>query len=191
MSNLKEYIKKYPATSSLLAIMILYYIFLTLKGGSTDTLTLLTYGAFYPPIILEYNEYYRFITSIFMHIGITHIFFNAYALYNIGPSIERLMGTKKYIAFFLLTGVFGNLATFFFSFDSLSAGASGSIFGLLGAFLYLTRKYKENLPANVKHDILSTVVINLLITILVPNISITAHLGGVISGFLLSFLFLK
>lgn len=191
MEKIKNHFKNYPVTSAFIAIMIAYYIFLTIMGGSTNTLTLLVYGAFYPPLIAEYHEYYRFITSIFIHIGITHIFFNSYALYSLGPVIEKFMGKKKYFAFFLLTGISGNIVTYFFNYDSLSAGASGSIFGLLGAFLYLSIQFKEIIPESVKKNIVYNIVINLILTFSIPSISVSAHLGGLISGFLLSFIFLK
>lgn len=178
-------------TFALLAIMIVYFIFLTLNGGSTNTETLIKYGAFVPPYIVFFNQYYRFITSIFMHIGLMHLFFNGYALYIFGPQIERLMGAKKYLLFFLLAGLGGNIATFFFQFESVSAGASGSLFGLFGAFLYLVYRHKDMVTPEGRKSILSLLGVNLLLTIAVPSISITAHLGGLIIGYLLSYIFIK
>ncbi len=186
-----NFYKKSKVTAVLLSIMIVYFIFLSLNGGSTNPQTLLKYGAFYPPFILGFGQYYRFITSIFMHIGITHIFFNGYALYIFGPEIEKLMGGKKYLGFFLLAGLGGNLATFFFSFKTLSAGASGSLFGLFGAFLYLIHRHRNMVTPEGRKSILSLLGINLLLTILVPSISVTAHLGGLIIGYLLSYIFIK
>ncbi|HLR20741.1 MAG TPA: rhomboid family intramembrane serine protease, partial [Tissierellaceae bacterium] len=174
-----------------LTIMIGYYIFMTLNGGTTNIESLLKYGAFFPPFIVEYNEYYRFITSIFIHIGISHIFFNSYSLYIFGPQIERLLGGRKYLLFFLLTGIGGNILTFIFNFESISAGASGSLFGLFGAFLYLVHRHPQMITRAGRKNILSLLGINLVLTILVPSISITAHLGGLIIGYLLSYIFIK
>lgn len=191
IESIKEYIKKSPVNASLLAIIIIYFIILTLGGGSTDIETLIKFGALYPPFVAEFNEYYRLVTSVFIHIGITHLLFNGYALYVFGTQIERLMGHRKYLGFFLLTGIGGNLATYFFNFVSVSAGASGSLFGLLGAFFYLIIHHKDMVTKEGKKNILTLLGINLLITIAVPNISVTAHFGGFIMGYLLSFIFIK
>lgn len=191
MDRLIFFYKRSKTTFILLSIMIIYFIFLTLNGGSTNVETLLQYGAFFPPVILYYNEFYRFITSIFIHIGPAHMFFNGYALYIFGPQIERLMGGKKYLLFFLLSGIGGNLASFFFHFESISAGASGSLFGLFGAFLYLIHRHKNMVTASGRKSILSLLGINLALTFIVPSISITAHLGGLIIGYLLSYIFIR
>lgn len=191
IERLIGFYKRSKVTFILLIIMIAYFIFMTLNGGTTNGGVLLRYGAFYPPFILVYHEYYRFITSIFIHIGITHILFNGYALYVFGPQIEGLMGAKKYLFFFLLTGIGGNLATFLFNFSSISAGASGSLFGLFGAFLYLVHRHRDMVTPQGRKSIFSLLGINLVLTVLVPSISITAHLGGLIIGYLLSYIFIK
>ena len=189
--RLINFYRKSKVTFALLAIMIVYFIFVTINGGSTNGEVLVRYGALYPPFILEYNQWYRLVTSIFMHIGVMHIVFNGYALYAFGPQIERLMGAKKYLLFFLLTGIGGNLATFFFNFVSISAGASGSLFGLFGAFLYLVHRHKDMVTPEGRKSILSLLGINLALTLLVPSISITAHLGGLVIGYLPSYIFIK
>src|SRR5699024_1816022 len=191
MKKLINLYQRSKVTFIFLTIMIGYYIFMTLNGGTTNIESLLKYGAFFPPFIVEYNEYYRFITSIFIHIGISHIFFNSYSLYIFGPQIERLLGGTKYLLFFLLTGIGGNILTFIFNFESISAGASGSLFGLFGAFLYLVHRHPQMITRAGRKNILSLLGINLVLTILVPSISITAHLGGLIIGYLLSYIFIK
>ena len=191
MEKLKTFYKKSKVTFVLLMVMIIYFIFISLNGGTTNTKALIRYGAMFPPYIVGYGEYYRFVTSIFIHIGITHILFNGYALYAFGPQIEWLMGPKKYLLFFLLTGIGGNLTTFFFNFDSVSAGASGSLFGLLGVFLYLIHRHPYMITPEGKKSLLSLLGINLLLTVAVPSISVTAHLGGLVMGYLLSYLFIK
>ncbi len=191
IEKLKKLYEKSKVTFTLLAIMIVYFIFMSLNGGTTNIQTLIKYGAMVPPFVSEYNEYYRFVTSIFIHIGITHILFNGYALYVFGPQIEGLMGPKKYLLFFILTGIGGNIATYIFNYQSVSAGASGSLFGLFGAFLYLVVRHPNIVTPQGKKSILQLLGINLLLTFAVPSISITAHLGGLIIGFLLSFIFIK
>lgn len=191
IDSIKQYYKNNPVTFTLLVIVIAYFVVMTLGGGTTDSETLVKFGALFPPFIAEYNEYYRFVTSIFIHIGTMHLFFNSYALYAFGTQIERVMGAKKYIMFFLLSGIGGNVATYLFNFNSISAGASGSLFGILGAFLYLIQRHKNMITPEGRKSILSMIGINLGITLLVPNISVTAHFGGLIIGYLLSYIFIK
>lgn len=189
IEKIKNFYTKSKVTAILLIIMILYFILMTLSGGTTNTAILLRYGAMFRPYVTAYNEYYRFITSIFIHIGFTHMLFNGYALYVFGSQIEWLMGSAKYLLFFLLTGIGGNIVTFLFSPDTVSAGASGSLFGLLGVFLYLIHRRPHMMTPQGRKSILQLLGINLLITVAVPNISISAHLGGLVFGYLLSYLF--
>lgn len=189
--RLTFFYRRSKVTFIFLTIMVVYFIFITLNGGTTNVETLVRYGAFYPPFVVMYREYYRFITSIFIHIGAAHIFFNGYALYIFGPQIERLIGPKKFLLFFLLTGAGGNLATFLFNFTSVSAGASGSLFGIFGAFLYLVRRHSHLVAPGGKRQIFSLLIVNLVLTFLVPSISTTAHLGGLAMGYLLSYVFIR
>jgi len=189
--RLTRLIKESPVTFTFLLIMVLYFILITLNGGTGDIETLVRFGAFYPPFIFKYNQYYRFITSIFIHIGAMHLFFNGYALYIFGTQIEGLLGKKKFLLFFLLTGLTGNLATYIFDPISVSAGASGSLFGLFGAFVYLIHRHKEMISPEGRKSILKLLGVNLLITVVVPNISMTAHLGGLVAGYVLSYVFIK
>lgn len=189
--NLKRFYKSSPITTMFLVIMVGYFMLISLNGGTNDVETLVRFGALFPPFISMYGEYYRLITSIFIHIGIMHLIFNGYALYIFGPQIEGLMGSKKYLIFFLLSGLGGNLATYFFSFDTVSAGASGSLFGVFGVFLYLIQHHKNMITPEGRKSIISLLLVNLVFTVMIPNISITAHLGGFIIGYLISYVLIK
>ncbi len=190
-NRISNYYKTNPVTMILLVIIIVYFLVISLNGGTTDTQTLVKFGALFPPFITKYNQYYRFLTAIFIHIGLAHLFFNAYALYIFGTQIEKVMGHAKYILFFLITGIGGNIITYFFNYNSISAGASGSLFGILGAFLYLIRVHPNMINPEGRKSIISILVLNLVLTLLVPNISITAHFGGLIIGYLISYIFIK
>lgn len=191
LDRIKTYIKKAPVNASLLAIMIIYFILMTLNGGTTNIETLLRFGAMFGPLVKEAGQYYRLITSILIHIGIMHMFFNGYALYIFGTQIEKVMGHKKYILFFLLTGLSGNILTYALNYMSVSAGASGSLFGMFGAFVYLIRHYPNMVTPEGKKSIIQLLVVNIALTLIVPNISATAHFGGLIAGYLLSYIFIK
>lgn len=183
--------KKSPVTYSFIGIIITYFIIMTLNGGTTNPENLVRFGALYPPFVLAYNEYYRLVTSIFIHIGLMHLLFNGYALYIFGTQIEKVMGSFKYLQFFLLAGIGGNVVTFLFSFNTISAGASGSLFGILGAFVYLIRHHANMITQQGKRTIYQIIGINIIITFISPSISITAHLGGLVIGYLLSYIFIK
>lgn len=191
MDRLINEAKRYPVTAALLSIMVVYFIIISLNGGTNNVQTLIRFGALFPSLIKDGHQYYRLFTAIFIHIGIMHLFFNGYALYLFGTQLEGLMGHGKFLGFFLLTGLGGNLATYFFTYNTVSAGASGSLFGLFGAFLYLIQRHREMISPSGRKSILVLLGMNLVLTLLVPSISVTAHFGGFIIGYLLSYLFIK
>lgn len=178
--------KKLPiVTYILIAINILMFIGMYVFGkGSTDNLTLLNFGANYPDFI-KLGEYYRLITSAFLHIGVLHLLVNMYSLYIIGSQLEGFLGRVKYLIVYLGSAIFGNLMSMLF-FDGISAGASGAIFGLLGALLYFGYHYRVYLGTVVKSQIIPLIVVNLLIGFSMSGINNAAHIGGLVGGILLS-----
>jgi membrane associated rhomboid family serine protease len=119
------------ATWILLGIIVIVFIIETLIGGSTETDVLIRLGAKVTPLVAA-GEYWRLLTAMFLHIGIVHVLFNGYALVAIGTELERILGWRRFLAIYLLSGLFGGLASYAFI-ASLSAGASGAIFGIIGA----------------------------------------------------------
>lgn len=188
--KLKKEFKKTPVTFIFLIIMVIYFIIISLNGGTTNGQVLVQHGALFPPFVIVYKQYYRLVTSVFIHIGIMHLLFNGYALYIFGRQMERVMGHVKYLMFFLLVGIGANIVTLFLNVESISAGASGSLFGILGAFVYLIQHHRNIITPQGRKGIFKLLGINLIITLLVPNISITAHFGGFIIGYLLSYVFI-
>ena len=178
--------KKLPIiTYILIAINVLVFIGMYLFGkGSTDTRTLLQFGANYPAFI-KLGDYYRLITSAFLHIGVLHLLFNMYALYIIGSQLEGFLGKIKFLIVYLGSAILGDLMSMLF-FDGISAGASGAIFGLLGSLLYFGYHYRVYLGTVVRSQIIPLIVINLLIGFSSSSINNAAHIGGLIGGVLLS-----
>ena len=174
--------KKPIVTYTLIFINILVFMAMYLFGnGSEDSLTLLTFGANYRPLILEFNQYYRLITSSFLHIGILHLLFNMYALYIIGAQIENFYGKFKYLIIYLGSAIFGSLLSICFH-DGISAGASGAIFGLLGAMLYFGYHYRLYLGNVLQSQIIPIIILNLFLGFITPGIDNACHVGGLISG---------
>ena len=153
----------------------------SLLGNSNAALKL--YGGL-NPILVRNGEYFRLITSAFNHIGIFHLLFNSYALYIIGSQLESYVGKVKYLIVYLGSAILGNLLSMALV-SGYSAGASGAIFGLLGALLYFGYHYRVYLGTVIKSQILPLIFINLAIGFMVVEINNAAHIGGLIGGFLL------
>ncbi len=144
-------------------------------SGSTE---LLRDGGLFAPAV-DNGEWWRIISSGFLHFGIIHIAFNMFALYVLGPPVERAVGKVGLLTIYgssLLAGSLGGLIT---TPNTLGAGASGAIFGLMGALLAGQKASGINLSQG---GLLPIVGLNLLITFTIPNISIGAHIGGLIGG---------
>ncbi len=138
----------------------------------------------YGPFI-KMGEYYRIFTGMFLHGSIMHLVLNMYALYVIGSQIESFMGKTKFIIIYLFSGFLGNLLSITLG-DYASVGASGAIFGLLGALLYFGYHYRVYLGNVLKSQIIPIILLNLLIGFIVPSIDNIAHIGGLIGGILIS-----
>lgn len=173
-------------TYIIMAICIILFIMMEVfSGGSTNTATLLKYGA-NVDVLVKNGEFYRLFTCIFLHIGIMHLICNMYSLYIIGREVENLFGKIKYIIIFILSGIFGSIMSIVFNHNVVSAGASGAIFGLLGALLYFGINYRTYLGEAVKRSIIPTIIINLIIGVLSTGIDLAAHIGGLVGGVLVS-----
>lgn len=181
------FVPKTPiVTYILIGLCVLMFLVTTFLGyGSTDASTLIFYGAFYKPYILD-GEWYRLLTSAFLHIGIIHLLVNMYSLYVIGPHIENYYGKLKYVFIYLFSAIFGGLLSMIFVGDTISAGASGAIFGLLGAFLYFGYHYRNVLGDVLRRQIVPIILINLAIGFSISGINNAAHVGGLIGGVIIS-----
>ncbi|PDM41336.1 MULTISPECIES: rhomboid family intramembrane serine protease [unclassified Geobacillus] len=167
-----------------IALQVLVFLLMEWSGGSTNPAVLIQYGAKFNPLIQE-GEWWRFFTPIFLHIGFLHLLMNTFALYYLGMTVERLYGSWRFFFIYLIAGFFGTLGSFLFT-TSLSAGASGAIFGLFGALLYFGTVYRHLFFQTIGTNIIGLIIINLLFGIMVPGIDNAGHIGGLIGGFLAS-----
>lgn len=128
------------------------------------------------------GEVYRLLTSAFLHGGILHLLLNMYALYMFGPPIEAALGRLRFIALYLVSALGGSALSYAFAAPNQpSLGASGAVFGLLGAFLVVSRKQRRDTSA-----VLVLLAINLGYGFLVPRVDWRAHVGGLIAGGLIA-----
>jgi membrane associated rhomboid family serine protease len=124
------------------------------------------------------GEFYRLVTADFLHYGLLHLGLNMYALWLLGRECERLLGRWRFAALYLLTGIAGSVAVYTFSTTPVAAaGASSSVFGLMGALFFFFRR----LNADVR-GLAGLVLVNLFLTFVVPQISIWSHVGGLVCG---------
>lgn len=168
-------------TYALIFVNVLIFILMLSPGIYNDFVNL--FANYYANV--QNGEVYRLVTCMFLHGNSIHLFFNMYALYIIGPEIERYYGPFKFLIIYLLSGVIGSLFSAVLI-TSPSIGASGAIFGLFGALLYFGFNYRATLDGYLKGQIIPLILINLLVGLIVPGIDIAAHIGGLIGGLLIS-----
>lgn len=175
--------KKPIVTYIIMAICIVLFIAMEIFGnGSAYVRTLINFGA-NAVALTKRGEYYRLLTSIFLHAGIFHLLCNMYSLYVIGPQTESFYGKLKYLFIFLFSGISGSLLSVALSGNNaVSVGASGAIFGLLGAILYFGYHYRVYLGNVLKSQIIPIIILNLIIGISFSGIDNFAHIGGLIGG---------
>jgi rhomboid protease GluP len=177
---------RFPGTFTLIAITVLAFLGQTLTNQWFGSDQLLALGA-KSRADIQAGEVWRFITPIFLHIGIPHIFINMYSLYAIGPAVERFFGTPRFVITYMLAGISGVVFSLALS-PYPSAGASGAIFGMLGAlaaFLYRHRGLFGRFGRLQLRQIILVALLNLGLG-LMPGIDNWGHLGGLVAGAILS-----
>ena len=170
-------------TYFIMLVCIILFISMYIFGdGSTYTRTLINFGGNAVKYTKE-GEYYRLFTAIFLHAGIFHLLCNMYSLYVIGPQAESFYGKIKYLFIFIFSGISGGLlSTALSGNNTISVGASGALFGLLGAILYFGYHYRIYLGNVLKSQIIPLIIINLIIGFTFSGIDNFAHIGGLIGG---------
>ena len=179
--------KKPIITYSLLIINVLVFLLMYAFGaGSENSETLINFGANYLPFTKS-GEYYRLLTSAFLHIGVIHLLLNMYSLFVVGTQIEYFYGKVKYVIIYIFSALMGSLFTVALSSsNTLAAGASGAIFGLLGALLYFGYHYRGYVGNVIIRQVIPIVILNLYIGFVTPGIGNYAHIGGLIGGYIIS-----
>ena len=135
--------------------------------------------------LIRLGDYYRLITSMFIHVDLLHLLCNCYSLYVVGNQIESFFGKTKYLIIYFGSGIIASLLSICFN-TSFSIGASGAIFGLLGSILYFGYHYRLYLGNVLKTQIIPLIILNLLIGFASTGIDNAAHIGGLIGGILVS-----
>lgn len=154
---------------------------------------LLQWGALNRFFVLKMNEWYRIITAGFLHSGVLHLLFNVgFGLYVLSSGLERLIGSTKFgFIYFMSMILSGLLVVALSDYYVWTIGASGAIFGALGSLLYITVYRPEMMHEQEAKTIRTLIMFNLILTFVFNNtISIPGHIGGLLAGFLISYLFI-
>jgi membrane associated rhomboid family serine protease len=167
-------------TKILIGINVLVFLINLAQGSSLTQVSgsLFVKGALYVPGGLDQGEWYRLITAAFLHASIIHLGMNMLVLWFIGAPVEQAIGRGRFLAIYIVSGLAGSAGAIIFSPNVVTVGASGAIFGILGAALVLEAQGSDVLGGQA----LGLIAVNLIFTFAIPNISVGGHVGGLIGG---------
>lgn len=179
-------------TTGLIVINVLVFFLLSLRGDTESGYFMLQYGAMYEPLVTDGHEYYRLITSLFLHFGIQHLLNNMVMLGALGYQLENEIGRIKFLLIYFISGIGGNLCSLYWNVSHgeqvISAGASGAIFGLMGALLYIVAVNRGRLGRLSGRGMLIMVALSLYFGLTSSGVDNSAHIGGLICGILITVL---
>lgn len=178
-------------TTVLIIINIAAFLVMSMIGNTEDAVFMLQHGAVYEPLIIENHEFYRIFTSIFLHFGISHLMNNMVMLGALGWNLELEIGKVRFLIIYLLSGIGGNLLSLYRSVSveeyAVSAGASGAVFGLMGALLYVVIANNGRLGRISGRGLIIMAALSLYFGLTSSGVDNWAHIGGLLSGFFLAF----
>lgn len=181
-----------PCTVILAAINVIVFFALTLKGMPEDGMFLLEHGAMYVPKVVEDGEIYRLFTSMFLHFGFRHLMNNMIILALAGWNLELEIGSVRFLIVYILSGLGGNILSAWqevLTADyAISAGASGAIFGIIGALLYIAIRSHGKIGEISGRGLIFMIIISLYYGFSSGGVDNAAHIGGLLTGFMLGLL---
>ena len=169
---------------ALLAANIVIWWFVSRAGGDANTEVLLDFGAMFGPLIAE-GQYWRLLTAVFLHVGPLHLALNGLVLFVFGRIVERAYGHLRFLIIYILAGLAGSVASYLLNSIAVGAGASGAIFGVLGAlaaYLLIQRQLFGKAAQVMLTGVLVLAVVELLLGLATPGIDNWAHTGGLAAG---------
>lgn len=180
--SFRDFLRFYPMVSLIIFIHILLYLATAVPVFPSRYIFELLSGV---NLYIMNGEYWRLLTPIFMHAGFAHMLFNSFSLVLFGPALEQLLGRTKFTLLYLATGIAANVATL--TLEPLTythVGSSGAIFGLFGFYIAIIVFRKAMLSRENSQTIMTIAIIGVVMTFVQSNINITAHIFGLIAGFL-------
>lgn len=177
-------------TTGIVAVLFIIFLVEIFAGGSSNSVVLYRFGAMNNYIVVSAGQWWRLFTAQFLHIGLMHLVSNVVFIYYLGQLLEQLFGHWRFLTLYLLAGIGGNLLSLACGSDNtISAGASTALFGLLGAMLAMSWHNRQNPYSRfLGRQAFMLVAINLILDVFTSGIDIMGHIGGVVTGFLLAIL---
>lgn len=182
--------KKASVNTAIIVANIFYFLYLEVVGSSENSVFMIQHGALYAPAVVGNHEYYRLVTSVFMHFGINHIANNMLVLFVLGENMERALGSIKHLIFYLLCGVGANVVSLLVGMDdrTVGAGASGAIFGVIGGLLYAVAVNKGQLEDLSTRQLVVTIALSLYFGFTSSGVDNVSHVAGLVIGIVLAVL---
>lgn len=182
-----------PVNITFAVINVVVFVVLEILGDTSDAAFMLLHGAMYPPAVLYGGEWYRLVTSAFIHFGISHLINNMVLLVCLGSYLERAYGKVRFLIFYLVCAVGSSLVSMghmLYTGDiAVSGGASGVIFGMIGALLFLVLKNKGRFEDLSLRRFLLMMALSLYYGFSTTGVDNAAHVGGLIVGFLVGMIY--
>ena len=194
---MKADIQRYTLTYILIGASSVVYLFSALLSQSLidmDMQVLVEMGALFGPYTVLKGEWWRLLTAMFLHGGMTHLLMNMFSLYLVGRGAEMYFDTKSYLSIYFFSGLIGGLVSLYIHPVSVGVGASGAIFGVFGALAGFFLAHRDKIASHSKafmKDFGIIIAINLVIGLSIPAIDVSAHIGGLVVGFIGGFVLSK
>ncbi|MGG6817418.1 UNVERIFIED_CONTAM: rhomboid family intramembrane serine protease [Streptococcus canis] len=185
-----RFLKQEPITIFFLAITTVVFMAMQLIYGplATSSQAVYQFGGMLGLVVkIMPNQLWRLVTPIFIHIGWGHFFVNALTLYFVGRMAEEIWGSRRFLLLYVFSGIMGNAFTMWLTPDTVAAGASTSLFGLFAAIMVLGAFGNNQALRELGKSYQTLIVVNLLLNVFMPNVSMAGHVGGIIGGALLGF----
>ncbi|MDV5976676.1 UNVERIFIED_CONTAM: rhomboid family intramembrane serine protease [Streptococcus canis] len=185
-----RFLKQEPITIFFLAITTVVFMAMQLIYGplATSSQAVYQFGGMLGLLVkVMPNQLWRLVTPIFIHIGWGHFFVNALTLYFVGRMAEEIWGSRRFLLLYVFSGIMGNAFTMWLTPDTVAAGASTSLFGLFAAIMVLGAFGNNQALRELGKSYQTLIVVNLLLNVFMPNVSMAGHVGGIIGGALLGF----
>src|SRR5699024_9171978 len=183
--SMKEFMQFYPVVSTIIIInLLLWLIINVLQLQIGEIIYSWSVGANY---LVSYGEYWRLLTPVFLHGGFSHVLFNSFALVLFAPALEQMLGKFRFVTFYLLTGIIGNVVTYKVVTMSqiFHLGSCGAIYGLFGIYIIMVVFRKQLIDVANAQNVTVIFVLSVLMSFMQPYINISAHLFGTLGCFLL------
>lgn len=176
----------------IVAINIIVFLILEWLGDTESSMFMYEHGAMFPEAVLAEQEWYRLFTCMFIHFGIQHLGNNMLILFFLGDNLERAMGHVKYLMVYILSGLCGSCLSMMHMVQSgdyaVSGGASGAIFGVIGALIYVVVRNRGKLEELTTKRLILMAALSLYHGFTASGVDNLAHIGGIVSGFILAVL---